>query len=61
VKYEDCVTGKGRQKNVNKRSDHEIAGMVGEAMFLDVALVQEQQKSDNYMEPTQKILENHGG
>jgi hypothetical protein len=26
--------------------------MVGERIFLDVASVQEQQKSDNYMEPT---------
>jgi hypothetical protein len=53
VKCEDCAIGKGHQKNVNKRSDHEIAGMVGERIFLDVASVQEQQKSDNYMEPTQ--------
>jgi hypothetical protein len=54
VKCEDCAIGKGCQKNVNKRSDHEIAGMVGERIFLDVASVQEQQKFDNYMEPTQK-------
>jgi hypothetical protein len=41
-------------KNFNKRSDQEIAGMVGEHIFLDVTLVQEQQKSDNCMEHTQK-------
>jgi hypothetical protein len=28
--------------------------MVGERIFLNVASVQEQQKSDNYMEPTKK-------
>jgi hypothetical protein len=56
VMYEDCAIGKGCQKNVNKRSDHEIAGMAGEHIFLDVASVQEQQKYDNYMEPTQKII-----
>jgi hypothetical protein len=54
VKCEDCAIGKGHQKFFNKSSDHEIAGMVGENIFLGVALVQEQQKSDNYMEPTQK-------
>jgi hypothetical protein len=54
VKCEDCAIGKGHQKNVNKRSDHEIAGMVDERIFLDVASVQVQQKSDNYMGPTQK-------
>jgi hypothetical protein len=41
-------------KNVNKRSDRKIAGMVGERIFLNVASVQGQQKSDNYMDPTQK-------
>jgi hypothetical protein len=50
----DCDIGKGCQNNVNKRNDHKISGMVGERIFLDVASVQEQQKSDNYMEPTQK-------
>jgi uncharacterized protein YktB (UPF0637 family) len=54
VKCEDCAIGKERQKNVNKRSDHKIVGLVGELIFLDLALVQEQKKSDNYMEPTQK-------
>jgi hypothetical protein len=37
VKCEDCAIDKGRQKNVNQRSNHEIAGMVGEHIFLDVA------------------------
>jgi hypothetical protein len=53
VKFEDCAIGKGRQKNVNKRSDHKIAGIVGECIFLDIASVQEHQKYDNYMEPSQ--------
>jgi hypothetical protein len=54
VKCEDFDTGKGRQKNVIQRSDHEIEGMVDECILLDVPSVQEQQKSDNYMQPTQK-------
>jgi hypothetical protein len=47
LKFEDCAIGKGLQKNVNKRSDHKVAGMIGEHMFLDVESVQEQQKSGN--------------
>jgi hypothetical protein len=55
VKCEDCAIGNGRQKNINERSDHEISGMVGEHIFLlDIVLVQEQQKSDSYIEPTQQ-------
>jgi hypothetical protein len=54
VKCEDCSIGKGHQKNVNKRIDHKISGIVGKLIFLDSALVQEQQKSHNYMESTQK-------
>jgi hypothetical protein len=61
VKCEDCAIGKACQKNVNERSDHEIVGLIGERIVLDVASVQELQKSDNYMEPKKTILANHGG
>jgi hypothetical protein len=54
AKCEDYTIGKGCLKNVNKRSDHEITGMIVENIFLDAASVQEQKKSDNYREPTQK-------
>jgi hypothetical protein len=54
VKCEDCAIGKGCKRNVNKRSDHKVAGMIGERIFLDVASVQEQQKSENYMRSTPK-------
>jgi hypothetical protein len=43
---EDCAIGKGRQRNVNKKTDHKIADNFGERIFLDVASVQEQQDSE---------------
>jgi hypothetical protein len=62
VKCEDCAfnIGKGFQKNYDKRSDLKITGMVGENIFLDIALVQEQQKSGTYIY-TKTKLANHGG
>jgi hypothetical protein len=33
VKCEDCAIAKKCRKNVNKRSDHKIAGIVGERIF----------------------------
>jgi len=51
---EDCAIGKGKQKNVIKRSNHIIAEKVGERLFLDLAAVFEERNSDAPADPTKK-------
>ena len=52
---EDCAIGKGRQKNVNKASNHIVASKPGERIFLDIAAVFESRDELEYVEPTKKL------
>jgi hypothetical protein len=49
-----CAIGKGRQKNVNKVSNHIVLNKIGERMFLDLAAVMPNKDSDVFVESSYK-------
>jgi hypothetical protein len=53
-KCSDCAIGKGKQKNLLKKSNHVVAEKVGERLFLNVAAVFEETDSDVSVESTRK-------
>jgi len=49
-----CAIGKGRQANVEKKSNHVVSNKIGERIFLDVAAVMPDKDSDASVESSYK-------